>query len=214
MPFQNKIHKIEKLLPQPLLGLRFHMLNIIKVTLNIFSPLNLHFQKRKKCLSVLFWFSVLVLKQIIPQNETKLFFNFVLKWNNERQWAIHRLFLLSCLLLFSSFSAFLLVKPWSSWSSRAYFTVWLLAYTDCQSAFVCKRANLLVSVQSFLVITTGTKINHWAGLRCSDPVSSPSQRKSISRYTLLPQRFQAFFFVCFNSDYIAWKKRDKSNAEP
>lgn len=153
----------------------------------------------------------MVLKQ---KNQTNFFLprfsDFVLKLNNERrnQTQIILCFLspfeyfphfngsIHCLRLPSSHT----LKPLNG-SLVFIWLFWLLAYTDCQSAFVFKRTNLLVSVQSFLIITTGTKINHWTGLRCSASISSPSQRKSISRNALFHQCFHTtlvLFFISFS----------------
>lgn len=67
----------------PLLGLQFHTLNI-KTLLKLFFSLNLHFQTRKNVNFFIFLYFCSAF-ETEKHPKTKLFFDFVLKWNNERR---------------------------------------------------------------------------------------------------------------------------------
>lgn len=190
MPFQNKIHKIEKLPGGSLYWGSGSTRSTSKYCTNFFFCLNLHFQTRKNVIFLFFCISVLLLKQITPQNKT--IFS-ILFWSGiMKEGAIHRLFQRSCLLLFISFVALLLVTPWSSWTLLSclfyYLTFGLYRLSIC----ICFQKSQSPGFSSELLYHHDhTKISHWAGLRCADPV--------FSRNALLPR---AFFFDRYNSNYI------------
>lgn len=86
MPFQNKIHKIEKLLGGSLYWRSGSTRSISKYCTNFFSPSIFIFKPEKMsffCFSVFLFFCSAFETEKRPK--TKLFFDFVLKWNNERR---------------------------------------------------------------------------------------------------------------------------------
>lgn len=150
------------------------------------------FSNQKKCNFFVFLYCSVSLfwNRKTPQNKT--IFS-ILFWSGiMKEGAIHRLFQLSCLLLFISFVALLLVTPWSSWTLLLCLFYCLTFGLYRLSICICFQNSQSLGFSSELPYHLDhTKINHWAGLRCAHPV--------FSRNALLPQ---AFFFDRYNSDYI------------
>lgn len=211
MLFRNKIHKMERLPGGSLYWGSTSTRSISKCCTNVFfffSPSKLIFKPEKNV--IFFCFSVFLLCSVFlfwnrktPQNKTVFS---ILFWSGiMKKGARHRWFQLSCLLLFISFVALLLATPRSSWTLLSCLFYCLTFGRYRLSICICFQNSQSPGSSSELPYHLDhTNINHWAGLRCADPVSSGN--------LLLPQ---AAFYDHHNSDYTwALKKGDKSNAEP